>query len=666
MNVRHVSKDTQYRRMHDLLLLFMFAFAVILLRIGYMQISQNAVLTKEGIDRYTRTLRAEQERGKIYDRHDQELALSLKMDNIVVNPYRFMQRLEEQCHDNAPVGREELSSIYGLCSWGDRLFYDKNHEFKSEDTRRRKAVQEQFCDLTRLPDYPYSHPEMNQCIADMLTPLAAATSEQLDRIYRILSDDEAKDEQGEMRPVRFRYLRKEAQPWNSLNIKDLRMGDLAYIQQEYKRHYLMGHEMSQIIGYTSYDGVGVEGLEYQYETMLKPQIGESRVTQDASRKVMHLIETVPAAPGASLKLTVDANLQKILYRHLLQAQNLYRANMTAAVLMDVRSGEILAMLSVPTGNANNTAERQAFLIQNHTVADSYEPGSIIKPFAVAAAMQAGLITPNTRFDVGMGRTSINGNLVKDSRHYSKPTVLNVSEIIRYSSNVGMAKIAEITPYEVYWNMLRSLGFGEVSDLNFQHEQAGRINTFGGHKRPFEFATQMYGYGVMATLVQLTHAYATLANDGVKMSVNVVYRDKTHEQGEVVIDPKVARAIQKMLYQAVEQDGTGRRARSTQYSMAGKTGTARKAIFKKGYVDEYRAFFAGFAPARDPHLAMVVLIDEPHAGNDDYYGGRIAAPLFTAIMEDALHYLKVPPDKEETHSAERKIQTPWIMTKGGGA
>jgi cell division protein FtsI (penicillin-binding protein 3) len=310
------------------------------------------------------------------------------------------------------------------------------------------------------------------------------------------------------------------------------------------------------------------------------------------------------------------------------------------VILDARSGEILAMVNRPSFNPNGRRSNRNGALRNRAVTDVFEPGSTIKPFAVAAAMEYGQFHPETPIDVRPGLMRVGRNLVRDHRDYG---LIDVATVLKKSSNVGVSKIALTLQPEIQWNFYRKLGFGVSTDTLFPGESSGRLPYFSGWSQ-FEQATLSFGYGLSVTPLQLARAYAVLANDGVMLPLTLLKRQPGQiPQGQRVMRASVAGTVVKMLEAVVSREGTAPLAAVPGYRVAGKTGTAKKSVAGGYAEDKYLSLFAGIAPASNPRLVMVVMINEP--GGEDYYGGLVAAPVFSEVMSDALRILNIPPDED---------------------
>ncbi len=409
------------------------------------------------------------------------------------------------------------------------------------------------------------------------------------------------------------------------------------VRREYRRYYPAGEAAGHVVGFTDIDDRGQEGVELAWDRLLRGEDGRNRVIVAPGNRVVEDLGVIrPMRPGADLALSIDRRLQYLAYRELKAAVARHRARAGWAVLLDPRSGEVLAMVNQPSYNPNDGAQRRGELTRNRAVTDPIEPGSTMKPFTVAAALMRGEYRPDTPVDTSPGILKVGGRTVKDVRNYG---VLDVTGVITRSSNVGAARLALSLEPDALWSLYSAVGFGQIPGGGFPGEAPGVLRDFRGWST-FEQATMAFGYGISVTALQLARAYGALANDGVLVPVSFV-RVETPPPGERVMPAEVARQVRAMLETVVTPAGTGRRARVPWYRVAGKTGTVRKAV-RGGYADDrYRALFAGMAPASNPRLVLVVVIDEPAAGQ--YYGGQVAAPIFSAIMADALRLLDVPPD-----------------------
>lgn len=418
-----------------------------------------------------------------------------------------------------------------------------------------------------------------------------------------------------------------------------------YDLREYRRFYPSAEVTSQVIGFNNIDDEGIEGVEDIYNEWLRGKAGSSSIFRDRSNRVVDILEEITAPEkGQGLILTIDKRIQYLTYSTLLEVAEKFSAKSATAVVLDAKTAEILAMVSVPSGNPNNNQEKTRTLLRNRAMTDVFEPGSVVKPFVVAAALEAGLINANTPIDTNPGRMKVDKEMVVDTHNYGK---LDVTGVIRKSSNVGACKIALRLPKETLEATYNALGFGQKSEIDFPGESKGilrKMSTMGD----FEYCTNAYGYGLSVTALQLAQAYAVLANDGLKVPVSLVKRDSL-PMPQRVLSKHSVKAVQQMLAQAVGLSGTGRRATigdyTSDYRVGGKTGTVHKVIGKQYSEDRYLSVFAGMAPLDNPRLVMVVMVDDPQG--DEYYGGLVAAPVFAKVVGKSLRIMGVPPDKQPT-------------------
>ncbi len=409
------------------------------------------------------------------------------------------------------------------------------------------------------------------------------------------------------------------------------------VETEYRRFYPGGESFAQVIGYTDIDDRGQEGIELAYDQHLAPKPGRRRVIQNGRGHIIEEVEQIrPPHHGQDLRLTLDRRLQFFAYRELKRATLEHQAAAACAVLIDVPTGEILALVNQPAFNPNASRTETADQRRNRAITDVFEPGSTVKPFVVAQALEAGLIRPETRIDTSPGTMQVGRNRVRDIRNFG---LLDATGVITKSSNIGVVKIAQQMEKEQLWQMYRNLGFGSRTQIGFPSEQGGFLSHFSRWSN-FEYATLSFGYGLNATALQLAQAYAVLAREGSYLPATLV-QDQPRVGARPVFSPSTADTTVKMMETVVSVQGTARRAAIPGYRVAGKTGTAKKAG-PGGYIDgSYQAVFAGIAPLDNPRFVLAVMVDEP--GGDHYYGGLVAAPVFAAVMQAALRLYDVPPD-----------------------
>ncbi|MBF0220141.1 MAG: penicillin-binding protein 2 [Gammaproteobacteria bacterium] len=435
----------------------------------------------------------------------------------------------------------------------------------------------------------------------------------------------------------FYYLSRQQPPALAEKIMALRIDGIA-TEREYYRFYPLGEVVAHLIGFTNIDGVGQEGAELMMEPRLRGHAGSKRVLKDRLGNIVENLESInQPRNGDDLYLSIDRRIQYLAYRELKAAVARNQARAGSAVVIDVRTGEVLAMVNQPSYNPNNRAALDPAAMRNRAVTDIYEPGSTMKPFTIALALESGLYTPETVIDTNPGSVRIAGFTIYDHRNYG---VLNLSGIIQKSSNVGASQIALNMDTKHYWQLLDRFGFGKITDMGFPGESPGYLNEYQQWRR-VDQAALGYGYGLSVSTLQLTQAYSVLAAAGVMHPVSLFRRDKATNKSQQVIPERISHEVIKMMELVTQAGGTATSARINGYRVAGKTGTVR-VIGANGYDEEnYRGLFAGITPASNPRLAMVTVIEQPQAA--DYYGGIVAAPVFSRVMTGALRILDIPPD-----------------------
>ncbi|QDF65677.1 peptidoglycan glycosyltransferase FtsI [Shewanella sp. SNU WT4] len=437
---------------------------------------------------------------------------------------------------------------------------------------------------------------------------------------------------------RFIYLARQVTPAVGEYIKNLKIEGIAQ-RSESRRFYPAGEITAQVIGITNVDDIGIEGLERTYNDWLTGKPTKEKVRKSRDGHVVELLDTVQEGERPNdLVLSIDQRIQQLAYSALKRATEINQATSGSAVVIDVHTGEVLAMVNTPSYNPNSRESLQPFRMRNKALTDAFEPGSTIKPFVMAAALEAGVVKDGDTVNTSPGWMRIGGRQVRDSNNYGE---MSLAKILVKSSNVGVSKLALAMPVEQLLGTYYAMGLGNYSGINLTGESAGLIRE--QHKwSDFERATLSFGYGLTATPLQLARMYATLGAGGVLRPLSILKLKKAPE-GEQVLDPHVAREVMNMLVGVTEPGGTAKQAHIEGYPVAGKTGTSRKAI-AGGYGDDYVALFAGVAPVHNPKLAIAVVLDEPKG--DRYYGGDVAAPVFATVMAGALQMLNVEPISSE--------------------
>jgi cell division protein FtsI (penicillin-binding protein 3) len=434
----------------------------------------------------------------------------------------------------------------------------------------------------------------------------------------------------------FVFIKRQIPPEVADRVAELRIPGL-FQNREYRRYYPGGEVMAHVLGFTGAEDVGQEGVELAFHDHLSGKPGSRRVIRDRLGQIVEDVESIRAAQeGKDLSLALDARIQSLAFSQLKAAVEEHRAKAGSIVVLDTMTGEVLALASLPTYNPNNRARLSGAQLRNRAVTDTFEPGSTLKPFTIAAALESGRITPQTTIQTAPGRLTIGAATIRDAHSGG---LLTVEQVIQKSSNVGAAKIALSLPAEAMWNMFQSVGFGAAPRLGFPGEANGRVRPYKTW-RPIEQATMSYGHGISVSLLQLAHAYSVFARDGEMVPLSLVRVDAPRTPW-VVISAETSRRVRHMLELAVQPGGTAPRAQITGYRVAGKTGTAHKQENGTYVAHKYVSSFVGFAPVSSPRLVIAVMIDEP--SNGQYYGGAVAAPVFARVMEGSLRLTGVPHD-----------------------
>ncbi len=534
-----------------LLCLMFFGLAV---RAAYLQGVRHDFLQRKGEDRYSRVIDLPANRGVVYDRHGEPLAISTAMESVWASP--------RDVNSNAPQ-LSKLADILGV---------------------DRKEIGARLRDKSRS----------------------------------------------------FVYLRRQVSPNLAAAVTALDIPGV-FLRREYRRYYPAGEVMAHVLGFTGIDDNGQEGMELAFQSTLAGLPGAKRVITDRAGRIVEDVESIKLPrDGKPLTLSIDSKIQYLAYRELKAAVQAHRAKAGAIVVLDAQSGELIAIASLPDFNPNNRLHAKPAQIRNRPVTDIFEPGSTLKPFTVAAALDAGKVRPDTVISTAPGSYAIGGRTIRDAHPHGE---LTVAEVIQKSSNIGSAKIALSLPAEVMWDLFINMGFGAVPHSGLPGEAAGKVRPFKSW-RPIEQATMSYGHGISVSLVQLARAYIAFASGGEIKPITLL-KSAVPMEGKRIISETTARSVTAMLEMAVRAGGTAPKAQVAGYRVAGKTGTAHKQSGSTYAADRYVASFVGFAPVSAPRLVIAVMIDEPSAGQ--YYGGAVAAPVFSKVMGEALRSLSVAPD-----------------------
>jgi len=434
----------------------------------------------------------------------------------------------------------------------------------------------------------------------------------------------------------FLYLKRHLSPEQAHRVLALSLPGVN-VMREYRRYYPAGEVTGHLVGFTNVDDEGQEGLELAFNHWLAGESGAKRVLKDRlGRSVENVASIRPPSPGKDLRTSIDLRLQYLAYRTLKSAIRDFDANSGSIVILDIATGEVLAMVNQPAYNPNDRSQYSAERYRNRAITDIFEPGSSIKPLVVAAALEAGDYRPSSLVDTAPGYVNVGARRIADSRKLGR---VSLTTVLARSSNVGITKVAMSLEPDQLWQTMTRFGLGSLTASGFPGESAGLLTHFN-HWRPINQATLAYGYGLSVTPLQLAQAYAALGAGGTIRPVSLIALNEPPE-GERILSRDTAAEVRRMMEEVVRPGGTGTKAAVTGYRVAGKTGTAWKFTAGGYSEDRYLSFFAGVAPASDPRLAAVVVIDEPHG--ELYYGSDVAAPVFGEVMSESLRLLAIPPD-----------------------
>lgn len=545
----------------------MLLFVALLARTAYIQLIEPDRLKREGDNRSLRTKTADVQRGTITDRNGEELAVSVPVKAVWVDP--------KVIHDRGGI----------------------------QDRRRWQALAE----------------VLNVKGDQLISKIEAAPKR------------------------RFMYIKRQVTPAISDYIKKLKLPGV-FLKNESRRFYPTGEVSAHIVGVTNIDDKGINGIESTFDDWLTGAPEKRKIRKDRAGNTVEELGVIEARqePG-DVTLAIDQRIQALAYRELKTATEYHGATSGSVVVIDIETGEVLALANTPSFNPNNRSERKPHRMRNRAIADTFEPGSTVKPMVVLGALSHEVVAADAVINTAPGWMRIGGRAVRDSRNYGEMTV---GQILQKSSNIGVTKLALATQPDALIETFFQLGFGASTETLLPGESSGYLS-IRRKWSDFELATLSFGYGMTITPMQLARAYAVLGAGGIKYPLSVLKRDALPE-GERVLDSRIAGQVIHMLESVTEEGGTGTKARVPGYRVAGKTGTARKAI-AGGYGEDYVADFAGIAPVSQPRLAIAVVINEP--AGDQYYGGDVAAPVFSKVMAGALHYLNVTPDAETSDYAQ---------------
>jgi len=645
-----VSKRLKIHRDSVVFFLIVLGFIAIIAQAFSVQILKTEFLQNEADKRQSRTIEIPAYRGDIYDRHGTLLALSTPMAAIWVDPkivvgheqkYRTFLRLlnlsDAQLNQRIEDNRQKRLSfiqqvadqkvIQQIAELDLSGIYVKHVELTFENAGRQiqvsKLLPSIWVDKRLINRYRYTYAKLAKVLEVSQGTIAKKIRAKSKR--------------------RFLYLKRSMLPSIAEELESLKLTGV-YVQEEYKRYYPAGESAAQLIGFTNIDDKGLEGVELAYDEWLKGSAGKKQVIKDRSGRVIDFVKDIKASePGRPITLSIDNRIQYVAYRALKKVMIEHAALSASSVILDAKTGEILSLVSLPGYNPNDAKQRTGKAIRNRVVTDLIEPGSTVKPFVVAKALEEGLITEQTEIDTSPGSIRIQGNRITDSRNHG---VLTPLEVVKKSSNVGAAKIALMLTPKQQHDFWYDIGFGRDSGVFLPGENSGYLKG-ASRWQDIDQASASFGYGFSTNLLNLAHSYLLFSNQGKMVPLSIIKLDEVPE-GEQLIKPEVANAVLQMMETVVSREGTAVKAIIPGYRVAGKTGTVHKT--KRGGYEEntYLSLFAGIVPVSDPDLVMVVLVNEPSRGV--YYGGLVAAPVFKEVMEEALRLRDVPQDQTTEFSA----------------
>lgn len=591
----------------------------------------------QGDARQQRTVSIPAHRGMIVDRNGEPMAMSTPVDSIWANPAVALriQRHLIQAALLAGADPTALQSRLASVEKGGKVYLARGIEWAVAEQVKKIGVyggvslQESGVGIDVLIKKPVKLFEALQREKQGLEVLAEITQSSQQQLREKLLTANADK-------LKFVYLKRHLPPQVAERLKPFRLAGIG-AQREYRRYYPMGEVVSHVLGFTNIDDKGQEGLELAFEDHLNGEVGAKRVMRSLLGETIEDIELIrPAKPGQNLALSIDRRVQYLAYRALKSAMVRHKAKSGSVVTLDVKTGEVLAMVNQPGFNPNNRQGLRGGLYRNRAITDVFEPGSTMKPITIAAALESGSYQPHTLVNTGKGRMQVGNNLVKDVKPYGW---LDVAGVIKKSSNVGVSKIALSLAPEYHWGVLNNFGFGQSTGSGFPGETPGYMHNYYSWSE-FEQATVSFGYGLSVSALQLAQAYATLANDGKSLPTSF-QKGGVDVPAQTVVSAKTARQVRKMMRAVVSSEGTAPKAKVAGYTVAGKTGTVHKNSKQGGYEEKsYVSLFAGMAPATQPRLVTVVMVNEPEGV---YFGGQVAAPVFSQVMGGALRLFNIMPD-----------------------
>ncbi|WP_419148489.1 peptidoglycan D,D-transpeptidase FtsI family protein [Pseudoalteromonas 'SMAR'] len=566
-------------------------FMTLVARAAFLQVIEPDKAIAENEKRTVRVEKLNVQRGMIFDRNGKELAVSVPVVSVYADPLAIDKALGKKVLRVARKAGEDYKTLA---------------DDKAELARRK---QQRYAEEIRWRE-----------LADVLRLDPKKVNQ------RLRGNPER----------RFVYLKRQVTAVVANYIRQMRLPGV-HLLDESKRFYPSGEVTAHMIGVTDIDGKGIEGVERMFDSALTGTAGKRTIRKDAQGREVQVLSEEQRVEPEDVHLSIDLRIQAIAYRALKSAVLSYKATSGSAMVVDVHTGEILALVNSPSFNPNDLSTAAPYKRRNRAMTDLFEPGSTLKPLAILAGLEYGAVQPEELIDTYPGWMNLSGGLVKDTRNNGE---LSLREIVKISSNMGVAKISQRIPKEDFINYYQQVGFGDTTGSMMIGESSG---LFYPNRRwsDFEVATLSYGYAVSASTAQMARLYAMFGSGGILRPLTIL---KQHEQpqGERIFSERNTRAVVEMMESVFERGGTAHSVTVDGYRAAGKTGTSKKAV-AGGYGDEYVGYFAGVAPVSDPRLAVVVMVNEP--AGDVYYGGQTSGPAFAEIMSNALRILNVAPDKE---------------------
>ncbi|MCF7513877.1 peptidoglycan glycosyltransferase FtsI [Pseudoalteromonas sp. L23] len=566
-------------------------FMTLVARAAFLQVIEPDKAIEENDKRTVRVEKLNVQRGMIFDRNGKELAVSVPVVSVYADPLAIDKALAKKVLRKARKEGEDYKAL------------------EQNDAEMKIRKQAWYDDELRWKE-----------LADVLRLKPENVDERL-------RGDPSR---------RFVYLKRQVTAVVANYIRQMRLPGV-HLLDESKRFYPSGEVTAHMIGVTDIDGKGIEGVERMFDSALTGTAGKRTIRKDAQGREVQVLSEEQRVEPEDVYLSIDLRIQAIAYRALKSAVLSYKATSGSAIVVDVHTGEILALVNSPSFNPNDLSTAAPYKRRNRAMTDLFEPGSTLKPLAVLAGLNYGAVKATDTIDTYPGWMNLSGGLVKDTRNNGE---LSLREILKISSNMGVAKISQMLPKEYFINLYQQVGFGEPTGSNMIGESAG---LFYPNRRwsNFEIATLSYGYAVSVSTAQMARLYAMFGAGGILRPLTIVKQDEIPE-GKRIFSEQDTHAVVEMMESVFERGGTARNVKVDGYRAAGKTGTSEKAV-AGGYGDEYVGYFAGVAPVSDPRLAVVVMVNEP--AGDVYYGGQTAGPAFAEIMSNALRILNVAPDKE---------------------